>query len=147
MAVKLKEAELICNDVFGIQARLFNHQAVMKSECKFMVREFETKKNNEHSKSFLEMTLATGKVKQRIPECVTMVDERSETLHQKVVNAASKGMDILNKEHTGIKELRESLKGERDKNAEEFLDEMNNAKNEILKKHEISMNELANELN
>ena len=71
-----------------------------------------------------------------------MVDERLETLHQKVVNAASKGMDILNKEHTGIKELRERLKGERDKNAEEFLDEMNNAKNEILQKHEISMNEL-----
>jgi len=135
---------MICSDAFAINSRIFDHSAVIKSECKYLVREFELKKNHEHSKSFFDMKIATEKAKQRIPECEEMLKQRIETLHSLVINVASKGMDILS-ENIDLESLKEKYKKERDQNAEAFFDEMENAQKEVLRKHQILLDELESE--
>ena len=45
MAIKSKMAgEAVVRDVSGVYSRLFDHRAVLQNECKFVAREFESKR-------------------------------------------------------------------------------------------------------
>ena len=136
---------MLCKDAFALNSRLFDHRAIIRAECKYIVRELELKKSRESSKMILEIILSADKTKCRINECTELLSERLSRLHMLVVSATTSALDILNnhnksEDHEII--LREEYKNKREKELGEFMEEMNKAKLEIIQKHEASMDKL-----
>ena len=136
------DIEIISKDAFAIFSRLFDHRAILKAECKFLVTEMEQKKNRQMSKTFLDIIIATEKCNQRVPECVELLENRIEGIHGKVLNASSDGADILSDKSTKIAELQKKYRQKREDEWAEFIIEINRAKADVMQKHEISMQQL-----
>jgi len=86
------EIDLICNDMFKICSRLFNHRAVLQAESRYLVKEIESKKSRDCSKAFQDIGQTTEKLKGLIPECAELLDEKIQILHSHVFKAASSGL-------------------------------------------------------
>ena len=134
--------DMLCKDAFAITSRLFDHRAVVRAESKYIVRELETKKSRESSKTCLDILLSADKTKCRINECVDLLNERLKNLHSLVITAASDSLDILHDESDKHKTTRMEYKRIREQEWEVFMKEMNKAQAEVLQKHEESIQKL-----
>lgn len=140
------EVDMICKDMFSVCSRLFNHRAVLNAESKFLVKELETKKSRDSSKVFWEINQSIEKVKGLIPECVQLLNEKTQVIHSEVVKAASSGLDILDDRSSDLEKIRLEHKAQREQEWEQFMIEMSKAQSDVLQKHEQQMAQLHSKL-
>ena len=140
------EIDLICNDMFKVCSRLFNHRAVLQAESRYLVRELESKKSRDCTKAFQDIAQTTEKLKSLIPECAELLDEKIQTVHSHVVKAASSGLDILKDRSEAHEKIRSENKAKRDLEWEQFMVEMSKAQSNVLQKHEERMAEIHSHL-
>ena len=116
--------EKAVRDVCGIYSRLFDHRAVLQNECKYVVREFEGKRND---REVLRLTDASSKVNEiqtKIPECVQLAEMLNDVQDQ-LKDARQRCHNILEKEEQDPnKKRRDEIKEQSKKQWDEFLKEM-----------------------
>lgn len=129
-------SEKVLKDVCGIYARLFDHRAVLQSESKYMVREFESRRNDREIPKLKELAYRVNNIQQKIPDCIQLV-ERLETLLDSVKEARHKCHEIVLREETDEGSVkREALLEQTSKQWEDFLQEMEKESLKIDKEYE-----------
>ena len=125
--------ERVVRDVAGVYSRLFDHRAVLQNECKFVIREFEGKRND---REILKLAEAAGKVSEiqgQIPQCI----EKAELLNgvqDQLKDARQRCHYILEQEEQDLnKTRREEIKEQSKKQWDEFLKEMDKEEEKIEK--------------
>ena len=56
-------------DERGVYSRLFYHRAVLQSECKLVIREFGSKRNDREALRLPEALNIVNEIQNKIPEC------------------------------------------------------------------------------
>ena len=129
-------AEKVLKDVSGIYARLFDHRAVLQSESKYMVREFESKRNDREIPKLKELAYRMNNIQQKVPDC-TQLGERLQTLLDGVKEARHKCHDIVLRAEIDEQNVkREALLQQTSKHWEDFLQEMDKESEKIDKEYE-----------
>ena len=125
--------ERVVRDVAGVYSRLFDHRAVLQNECKFVIREFEGKRND---REMLKLAEASGKVSEiqgQIPRCIELAELLREVQEQ-LKDARQRCHYILEQEEQDLnKTRREEIKEKTKKQWDEFLKEMDKEEEKIEK--------------
>ena len=132
--VKSKMAgESVVRDVSGVYSRLFDHRAVLQNECKFVVREFESKRNDREALRLAEAFKIVNEIQNKIPECKELA-ERMNDVQDHLKDARQRCHDILEKEEQDLnKSRREKIKEQSKKKWDEFLKEKDKEEEKIEK--------------
>lgn len=125
--------EKIVRDVGGVYSRLFDHRAVLHGECKFVIREFESKRNDREALRLAEASHKVGEIQERIPECKELA-ERLNEVQDHLKDARQRCHNILEKEEQDLsRSRREEIKEQSKKQWDEFLKEMDKEEEKIEK--------------
>ena len=125
--------EKVVRDVAGVYSRLFDHRAVLQSECKFVIREFEGKRNDRETLKLTEASIKVNDMQKRIPECIELAERLNEVQDQ-LKDARQRCHDILEKEEQDLlRTRREEIKEQSKKQWDEFLKEMEKEEEKIEK--------------
>ena len=116
--------EKVVRDVCGIYSRLFDHRAVLQNECKYVIREFEGKRNDRESLRLEDASNKLGEVQENIPECIQLAELLNDVQDQ-LKDARQQCHNILEKEEQDPNRMRrEEIKEQSKKQWDEFLKEM-----------------------
>ena len=125
--------EKIVRDVGGVHSRLFDHRAVLQSECKFVIREFESKRNDREALRLAEALKIVNEIQDEIPECRELA-ERLNEIQDQLKDARQRCHDILEKEEQDLnRSRREKIKEQSKKQWDEFLKEKDKEEEKIEK--------------
>ena len=133
--------EQVAQDVFAVHSRLLDHRAVVRAECKYVVKEMELKRNDREHTRLKSMLSKAEKSNLILDECAEVARERIDVVHALVVDAASTGYDILNRD-SNEEALRDMYRIKREEEWKIFQGEMSKAKDDVLKTHERSLADL-----
>ncbi|EDO34439.1 predicted protein [Nematostella vectensis] len=134
--------EKMVRDISGVYARLFDHRAVLQAECKYMLREFEGKRNDRELERLRESEQKIRQVQEEIPKCITESVKLKDLLEELKV-AREKCHEILVKEEQDLfKERREEIFIESKKNWETFIGEIAEEEKRIEEEFEQSAEKL-----
>ena len=129
-------AEKALKDVCGVYARLFDHRAVLQSESKYMIKEFESKRNDREIPKLKELAYKVNNIQQKIPDCVQLGD-KLQILLDDVKEARAKCHEIvLKEEQDENRDKRETILQQATKQWENFLKEMEKESEKIDKEYE-----------
>lgn len=116
--------EKVVRDVCGIYSRLFDHRAVIQNECKYVIREFEGKRNDREALRMTEASKKVSEMQENIPECVHLAEFLNEVQDQ-LKDARQRCHNILEQEEQDPSRMRrEEIKEQSKKEWDEFLKEM-----------------------
>ena len=116
--------EKALRDVCGIYSRLFDHRAVMQNECKYVIREFEGKRNDRELLRLTEASQKANEIQSKIPECVQLAELLNDVQDQ-LKDARQRCHNILEREEQDPrKKRRDEIKEKSKKQWDEFLKEM-----------------------
>lgn len=128
--------EKVLKDVCGIYSRLFDHRAVLQSESKFMVKEFESKRNDREIPKLKELAYRVNKIQQKVPDCIQL-GERLQILLDGVKNARHSCHDIVLREEIDEQSAkRDTLLQQTNKDWEDFVQEMEKQSERIDKEYD-----------
>ena len=138
----IETTDMLCKDAFGISSRLFDHRAIVKAECKYIVNELELKRNRDTFKFIHDVVPISQKTGPNIEECIDLMEQRIQKVHDLVISSVSSSLDILSTKSEQYNEKQEEYQKKRDKEWAEFVEEMNKAREEVCEKHNVRMAEL-----
>ena len=116
--------EKAVRDVCGIYSRLFDHRAVLQNECKYVIREFEGKRNDREATRLAETSNKVIEIQDQIPECIQLAELLNDVQDQ-LKDARQRCHYILEKEEQDPNRARrEEIKEQLKKQWDEFLKEM-----------------------
>ena len=125
--------EKIAKDVCGVYSRLFDHRAVLHSEQKYMVREFETKRSDRETAKMAETSSKVSQLEDIITDSIRLADQLTE-VEEQLKDARQRCHLILEKEDVDSnKQRREEMRGTTKKQWEEFLKDMEKKEEKIEK--------------
>ena len=125
--------EKVVRDVSGIYSRLFDHRAVLQNECKYVMREFESKRNDREALRLAEASKKVIEIQDTIPECVQLAEFLNE-VQDHLKDARQRCHNILEEEEQDPnKTRREEIKEQSKKQWDEFLKEMDKEEESIEK--------------
>lgn len=125
--------EKIVRDVSGVYSRLFDHRAVLQSECKFVIREFESKRNDREALRLAEASSKVSEIQERIPQCIELAEQLNDVQNQ-MKDARQRCHNILEKEEQDLNRTRrEKIKEQSKKQWDDFLKEMGKEEEKIEK--------------
>ena len=109
-------------DVGAVYSRLFDHRAVLQGECKFVIREFESKRND-RALRLAEALKIVNEIQNKMPECKELA-ERINGVQDHLKDARQRYHNILEKEEKNLnKSRRQEIKEQSKKKWDEFLKE------------------------
>lgn len=125
--------EKVVRDIAGVYSRLFDHRAVLQSECKYMIREFEGKRNDREASKLAEAISKVSEIQERIPESMELAEQLNDVQDQ-LKDARQRCHNILEREEQDVNRIRrEEIKEQSKKKWDEFLKEMDKEEEKIEK--------------
>ncbi|XP_022804292.1 biogenesis of lysosome-related organelles complex 1 subunit 5-like [Stylophora pistillata] len=116
--------EKAVRDVCGVYSRLFDHRAILQNECKYVIREFEGKRNDRDLSRLTEASQRADEIQSKIPECIQLADLLNDVQDQ-LKDARQRCHNILEREDQDPTNMRrDEIKEKSKKQWDVFLKEM-----------------------
>lgn len=133
--------DMLSKDAFAISSRLFDHKAVIKSESKYLVTELELKLNRETFKFVHDAVPRSKQTGSRIVECIDLMEHKMQKVHDLVTSSVTSCHNVLRQKSDNSDEKREKYQKKRDQEWREFVEEMEQARKDVVEKHNLRMEE------